>query len=838
MKPISLTLNESAGIARKCWPITRGIPLPEGVIHDPNVLRLFAADEIVSSQFRVLSRWPDGSIQWVLVDGQIDVGAHGTVWLCVRTAAEEIPTPEEPVETTETDEAVIVCTGPLRFTIRRDRVGLCESLQLGRRADGSFAPDIDLSPDGIELWARIAEGASSGGTRRRIYGMGGTCLARLAPDAWSVQIQESGPLRTVITCRAALELDAPMHHYAGYRPLQVIVRIHAYAGQPFLRILHTTVMSHDPRQVQVEALGLRWSLPEVKTLHCRYDAGAPTQLARGGAVHLAQVDDVTAHVETRGSSDSKTIDVERLDGWFTAEHTGDGLPWVLGVALRHMAEEGPKALQASVGPEGQAFIDALVYDHPDGKPLDLSRYAEEVAWHEGEGVWSDGTGTAKTSELFVLGIDANTVAAESCLRALLTQPPVRIEPDHLANCAATGGFEPAGDLFPASDRLLADLVGWLHRQIQNGRWFGFLDWGDVLIAFEESAQTWRYQGRWGWCNSEWDPRHGVWIQYMRTGDPALFDLAEAMTRHSVDVDTCHWHAYRPYFVGGCFRHSVSHFSDEPCASHTFLDNWIDYYHLTGDLRTLEVIREAGQFFLRYRWTEDPRFSFSLRSIGNVLRGLLYVYQVTGEEVYRKRADEVFEMIARGQCEDGSWLKRFQVSTSDRRPAQLPYGMATEGTTLAVELGAPPFTDEEHRGLSGTDTPICREIPFGELKGYQTHYLLIGIELLHRMTGRADVAEVYQRAVDWFMEAHHTRHHYGGILCRHLAYAWRLTGSRAYLDTGIDVLRQLMTMQDRSDDPRRRGAILMSPMYVSLVYFGVPFFLRALREADMDEPTAP
>ena len=47
--------------------------------------------------------------------------------------------------------------------------------------------------------------------------------------------------------------------------------------------------------------------------------------------------------------------------------------------------------------------------------------------------------------------------------------------------------------------------------------------------------------------------------------------------------------------------------------------------------------------------------------------------------------------------------------------------------------------------------------------YQTHYLLIGIELLHRMTGRADVAEVYRRAVDWFMEAHHTRHHYGGIL---------------------------------------------------------------------------
>ena len=201
-----------------------------------------------------------------------------------------------------------------------------------------------------------------------------------------------------------------------------------------------------------------------------------------------------------------------------------------------------------------------------------------------------------------------------------------------------------------------------------------------------------------------------------------------MTRHSVDVDTCHFHPFRPYMVGGCFRHSVDHFGDEPCASHTFVDNWVDYYYLTGDLRTYEVLQEAGAFFLRFRWTEDAAYSFSLRGIANALRGLLYVYEVTGEDRFRKRAEEVYAVIARGQNEDGSWHKRFQVSTPDRLPDQGPYGMATEGTTLAVEMGAAPtFTDDEFRKLRGTDRGLIHVLPLEEQKGYQTHYLMIGLE---------------------------------------------------------------------------------------------------------------
>ena len=45
----------------------------------------------------------------------------------------------------------------------------------------------------------------------------------------------------------------------------------------------------------------------------------------------------------------------------------------------------------------------------------------------------------------------------------------------------------------------------------------------------------------------------------------------------------------------------------------------------------------------------------------------------------------------------------------------------------------------------------------------------------------------------------------------------------------------MRMQDWSDDPKRRGSVGMSPMGLSLLFFGVPCLLEALAEAGMEEP---
>ena len=261
MEPIRLTVTARDGQARSGWPLTRGVTLPEGAVGDAGELTLAGPEGVVPVQLRPLARWPDGSLKWVLADFQarVDGGEPSVYHLQAGAPA---ASPDEAVEVTETEEAVVVCTGPLRLSLSRVRPGLFDRVELGRRVDGVFQPEADLSGEGGgELWARIREGEFLGGTRRRIYGMGGECLASLAPEEWSVEVEEAGPLRSVVTCRGALEQRAPMHHYTGYRPLRFVVRIHAFAGQPFVRLQHTVVFTLNPRETQVAEIGLRLPCP-------------------------------------------------------------------------------------------------------------------------------------------------------------------------------------------------------------------------------------------------------------------------------------------------------------------------------------------------------------------------------------------------------------------------------------------------------------------------------------------------------------------------------------------------------------------------------------------------
>ena len=852
---VRLSVSETKGIFRQNVPITQGVPFPKGALHNLDSVWVENSDgQPVSAQFRTLGRWADGSLKWVLTDFSADVLAEGEVsyFFCYGQKPASIPS-DETIQIEESDDRISVCTGPLRFAVNRRQFSLIESAELGSvDAAGAFIPECEVVSEDVtsrgEAWVRICESFNDAQGKRYIYGMGGDCLASLAREDYTVELEEVGPLRVVIKCSGAFEADIPMHHYAGYRPFRLVTRIYAYAGQTHLRVLHTVVVACNPRETEVEEIALRVPVSLKNGLRFRAASLRPTEgnLSPDEAILLGQRSDNQFRVEHQRAGQQRTIaEGQQTEGWMTVEDDQVGV----GVGLRYMPEEYPKALRAAGTGEG---IDVFLWKDIDGKRLSFKRYAEVVSWEEGEGVYSDGTGTAKTSEFFVYFYRAKEGDdTPDRLRGLLTPPHVAIDPEWGAKCEVTGGFAPAdAKQFPESERMMTGFLDWLTRNIQLGRWYGFFDWGDALVAWEQEANDWRFYGRWGWCNSEWDPRHGVWIQYLRTGRADYFQLGEVMTRHSADVDTCHFHPFRPYMVGGCFRHSTDHFGDEPCASHTFVDNWIDYYYLTGDLRTYEVLEEAGEFFLRYRWTEDPTYSFSLRSIANVLRGLLYLYEITGESRFKERAEAVYTVIARGQNEDGSWHKRFQVSTPDKLPNQAPYGMATEGTTLAVEMGtAPPCTNEEFWGLRGgrkdilspDSEPPIRVLPIEEQKGYQTHYLMVGLELLHRMTGREDVAEVYRRAVDWFcgypdpLNAEFALgQRYGGIICRHLAYVYQLTEERKYLEIGRAVLRRFIEDQDWSDDPKRRGAVELSPMTVSLLFFGVPFFLGQLSEAGMEE----
>jgi len=71
-----LVVEEPSGVERRAWPVTSGVPLAEGVVADSSCVRLRLDGKELPLQTETLSRWPDGSIKWLLLDFQIDLQAN------------------------------------------------------------------------------------------------------------------------------------------------------------------------------------------------------------------------------------------------------------------------------------------------------------------------------------------------------------------------------------------------------------------------------------------------------------------------------------------------------------------------------------------------------------------------------------------------------------------------------------------------------------------------------------------------------------------------------------------------------------------------------------------
>ena len=184
----------------------------------------------------------------------------------------------------------------------------------------------------------LSEERSDGST-----GWGAACLASEGVEEYAVEIEEAGPLRAVICCRGAYESTAPMHHYAGYRPLRFATRIYTYAGKAQVRVVHTVIVTCNPRETEVEELGLRVPIVPEDGGTWRIGAG---RVMEGAWVPeryelLSQrLDNHFYWEEYEGVERAARAEGERAAGWICAENDRAGV----GVALRYMAEEYPKAL--------------------------------------------------------------------------------------------------------------------------------------------------------------------------------------------------------------------------------------------------------------------------------------------------------------------------------------------------------------------------------------------------------------------------------------------------------------------------------------------------------------
>lgn len=160
---------------------------------------------------------------------------------------------------------------------------------------------------------------------------------------------------------------------------------------------------------------------------------------------------------------------------------------------------------------------------------------------------------------------------------------------------------------PAYESALLNLVYFYLDEVEQRRWYGFWDYGDVMHTYDWIRHCWRYDvGGYAWHNTELCNTYVNWLMFLRTGDYKIFRFARAMSRHCSEVDVYHSGKYA--MLGT--RHNVRHWGCgakevriSMAGHHRF------FYYLTGDERIGDVMDEVKDADFATIVGRDPMQSY-------------------------------------------------------------------------------------------------------------------------------------------------------------------------------------------------------------------------------------
>ena len=350
--PVSLTVQEAllpgvSGVARTAGPVSVGVPLEANSgITDVSQLGMSGA---TAAQFRVLARWPNGAIRWVLVDFQSDLVAGGTAsGAALTTGSGSFGGSDLAVDN---GASILVSTGSASFTIRKSPFRVFDQVSVG-------ATNV----------------VTAGGEGFVVVDALGTRYTSANDPSASVVIEENGPVRSVIRATGSLRSAA------GVRLCDYLIRLHFYRGKSYVRAWAsmrnargggpaTTFLFNSAEVVVPLALGSGARFQTSTSRGPVSDALASGETAYVFQARSSLYDWVeNSYAEAPISSTQNGVEVRKVggtayqalsgnvadyaDGWASLE---DGSGKGVTIALRWMPQFWPAGLE--VGADGHASVE-------------------------------------------------------------------------------------------------------------------------------------------------------------------------------------------------------------------------------------------------------------------------------------------------------------------------------------------------------------------------------------------------------------------------------------------------------------------------------------------------
>ena len=402
-----------------------------------------------------------------------------------------------------------------------------------------------------------------------------------------------------------------VHKYTGRN---FIIRTYQYAGAREAKLVHTLLVDSTLNHDGLHELSIHFRVPlqgepyersvsfgekemSVQPLIAR----RPIDLQRMDATtqqmlqHIAQWDDFRlAQLSPNGYSIRKrathespwigTMEGTRHDGTVTLHSVDEQKsPSAWACRLLDFWQSYPSTILVSGMRSDTATVTISLYS-PEAEPYSFEHYDTiphtlDAAYEDVQPGMSTAWGIGRTSTILINSSEEYHLAPT---------------PEYLHRKRAFGIWSLPTMETPRDSLIegkLQEIMQFYQKEIERNGWYGFFNYGDVMHAYDASRDEWRYDvGGFAWDNTELGTPAMLWYQFLRTGDPDVWRMAEAMTRHCSEVDTYHTGPH----AGLGTRHNVLHWgcgAKEARISEAWWNRF--YYYLTADERTGDIMHEVA-----------------------------------------------------------------------------------------------------------------------------------------------------------------------------------------------------------------------------------------------------
>ena len=600
-------------------PVSFGVPFAQGELKDVSQLTL--SGDIPTDAW-VNARWPDGSVKWAGIAAVVPMGSENLLVNGEKSRKKNPSLFTIHSSLFTSSDHIVVNTGQVTAYIPQGGTCLMDSLCLnGKRVGGKASLVASTATD------------------------------TFCSDITGVEVERSGRVRTVVKVEGVHRSQT-----TGRVWLPFVVRLYFYQGSDQVKMVHTFIYNGKEQQDMITSLGIRFQIPMREDAYNRHVAFAtdesgvwaePVQLldqgndrsrlralqlvgetiasdslpfrtrqylndwAKWDGFRLSQLTDNAFSVRKRATSESPWIGTftgGRAPGYAFVGDTQGGL----GVALKDFWQSYPSTIEVG-GARGEEAELTMWLWSPEAEPMNLCHYDTvahglRASYEDVQEGMSTAYGIARTSELWLLpqaGYQGKACVAEVAER-LTAEAHLLPTPEYLYEKRAFGIWSLPNEVASSQEsavrkdveRRLKLYTDFYLKAIEQHKWYGFWNYGDLMHAYDPERHSWRYDvGGYAWDNTELATPMWLWYNFLRTGRADLFRMAEAMTRHCSEVDVYHIGPFAP--LGS--RHNVSHWgcgAKEARISQAAFNRF--YYYLTTDERTGDLMsaqRDADTLLL-------------------------------------------------------------------------------------------------------------------------------------------------------------------------------------------------------------------------------------------------